>query len=79
MSKTSTQDIEKLALESMKKLVSARKFCEIDHKILDLSLNSNSVSGDYFTQVLSLESTRLKFKEDILECTREKTLPGMRA
>ncbi len=78
MNKLRKENLENLALESMKKLVDARQFCEIDHKILGLSIN-DSVSGDYFSELLSLESKRLKFKEDITGCKKEKTMPGMKA
>lgn len=63
-------------LNSLKKLRIARDFSKIDEEIFKLALNKiDSKQSDYFTELLYLETKRLKFKEESAKCLQnQKTI-----
>lgn len=70
-------DITQKCLNSLKKLKIARSFSDIDDQIFKLGLNKlESSKSDFFTQLLQLETKRLKFKEESSKCLQNhKTIP----
>lgn len=62
-------DIAQNCLKSLKKLKLARKFSSIDDQIFHLGLNKiEADKSDFFTELLYLETKRLKFKEESTKC-----------
>jgi hypothetical protein len=56
-------------LNSLKKLKTARRFAKIDEQIFKLGLNKiEADKSDFFTELLYLETKRLKFKEESTKC-----------
>lgn len=62
-----TKDPEALLIANLKILGIARKFAEIDEMILSFS-QIPDMSGTYFSKVLTFETLRLRFKEEITRC-----------
>lgn len=62
-----TQDPEALLVANLKILGIARKFAEIDEMLLGIS-GISDMSGTYFSKVLTFETLRLRFKEEITRC-----------
>jgi hypothetical protein len=57
----------------LQKLVVARNFAQIDEDILKVSLEKAVNDSNFFTELLSLEAKRLRFKEEALKCAQTKT------
>ena len=56
-------------LKSLQKLKIARRFSKIDDQIFKLGLNKiEADKSDFFTELLYLETKRLKFKEESTKC-----------
>ena len=58
-------------LKSLQKLKIARRFAKIDDEIFRLGLNKiEADKSDFFTELLYLETKRLKFKEESTKCAQ---------
>ncbi len=57
---------------SIRKLILAKNFAQIDNDILELSLEAANNSSTFFSNLLYLEAKRLRFKEEAFKCA-EKT------
>lgn len=68
-----SRDIEKTCKIGFKKLVLARSFAEIDNKILSSSMGKNGTDANFLTDLIYLETKRLRFKEQTNKCTSKKT------
>lgn len=69
-------DIAQNCLKSLQKLKTARRFSKIDDQIFKLGLNKiEADKSDFFTELLYLETKRLKFKEESTKCLQnQKTI-----
>ena len=62
-------DLTQKCLNSLKKLKLTRAFAKIDDEIFSLGLdNLENNKTDFFTDLLYLETSRLKFKEEVNKC-----------
>jgi hypothetical protein len=59
-----------------KKISVLKKFASIDRDILKLQLNNSHDSSNFFSDILNLETLRLKFKEEVSKC--HKTQPQIK-
>jgi hypothetical protein len=68
-------DIAQNCLKSLKKLKLARRFSKIDDEIFKLGLNKiDANKSDFFTELLYLETKRLKFKEESSKCLQNQKI-----
>lgn len=71
MNQQESSDIEEKCLNSLKKLKITRKFSTIDENILNVTINSIDNSNVFFTELLNLETKRLRFKEESSKCPNQ--------
>jgi len=60
---------------SLQKLRIAREFAEIDESILNISLKQDPSNSQFFSEILFLETKRLRFKEEASKCIQTRTRP----
>lgn len=67
------EDAELACKISLQKIKIARNFAKIDETILNMSLEAELDSSQFFSEILFLEAKRLRFKEEAAKCIQTKT------
>jgi hypothetical protein len=68
-----SNEIEFACKLGLQKLALSHNFAQIDEDILKISLENSQNDSSFFTELISLEAKRLRFKEEALKCTQTKT------